>query len=388
MYQLQIKNIYSIILYFFFDRSLPYILHSETLSLFYAPISKLLAVLVFCEFFISIKSRRDFRVLGFVVLFYVSLLISTIIGNGDIRRWAVMFYPTAAMAMLLILRMRDVFGAKLFVKGISSLYLMLSIINTFLLIVRPQMFENNCFLGLENQVGYPLMTGLMFTLIDYRLRGTSIKLYIYLFCQIVSIFLIFSASNLCGLILMLLCIIPNPVAFIVHKISLNKIIISIGAFFSIIILSGLLTDILALPWIEYIIVDLLGKNLTLTNRTVIWAEVISGIFDSPLWGHGIRETVNLFYFSGLYSEGMFSAHNQILQTLYEGGGMAFISLLPFIVYINKGLSKCDPFIANVIKMMICVISLMYMGEAPGMDKLLVVLIVGTCISQPLHQHLD
>lgn len=41
--------------------------------------------------------------------------------------------------------------------------------------------------------------------------------------------------------------------------------------------------------------DLLGKNLTLTNRTLIWGMVVDGFLNSPIIGNGVRETTSLFY---------------------------------------------------------------------------------------------
>ena len=42
--------------------------------------------------------------------------------------------------------------------------------------------------------------------------------------------------------------------------------------------------ILESPLVSYVIEDLLGKNLTLTNRTLIWGMVVDGFLNSPIIG--------------------------------------------------------------------------------------------------------
>ena len=44
--------------------------------------------------------------------------------------------------------------------------------------------------------------------------------------------------------------------------------------------------ILDLSMVKYIVVDVLGEDLTLTTRTNIWAAFVYILSDEPLWGYG------------------------------------------------------------------------------------------------------
>ena len=44
--------------------------------------------------------------------------------------------------------------------------------------------------------------------------------------------------------------------------------------------------ILDLSMVKYIVVDVLGEDLTLTTRTNIWAALVYILSDEPLWGYG------------------------------------------------------------------------------------------------------
>lgn len=121
----------------------------------------------------------------------------------------------------------------------------------------------------------------------------------------------------------------------------------------------------------------------MTNRTVIWDIVIGGFLESPIIGNGVRDTMNLFYISEQYTRGYMSAHNQILQTLYESGILFFVSLIPLINALNKSLKNTLPFVEIVIKGCICSFLIMYMAEAPGVDKIMNLFVVGLLVSERL-----
>ena len=67
-----------------------------------------------------------------------------------------------------------------------------------------------------------------------------------------------------------------------------------------------------------------------------------------------------------------SAHNQILQSLYETGILFFVSLVPLFNELNKSLKSSVPFFSFLV---------MYMAEAPGMDKILNLVVFGLLVSK-------
>ncbi|WP_270620743.1 O-antigen ligase family protein, partial [Parabacteroides distasonis] len=151
-------------------------------------------------------------------------------------------------------------------------------------------------------------------------------------------------------------------------------------------LLGNLNVLLNTSLASYVIEGLLGKELTLSYRTIIWDMVIDGFFNSPFIGNGIRDTVNLFYISERYTTGYMSAHNQILQSLYECGILFFISLVPVVYNVSNKCQYAVPFVGNIFKATYCAILVMFMGEAPGMDKLLSMFIIGIGVSLKCDQY--
>ena len=192
-----------------------------------------------------------------------------------------------------------------------------------------------------------------------------------------TILIIFSGSNVVGLVCMLLFLIPNVIQRKIASLSLNTLLLVFVSLF----VFGNLMIILESPLVSYVIEDLLGKNLTLTNRTLIWGMVVDGFLNSPIIGNGVRETTSLFYISEQYTKGYMSAHNQILQSLYETGILFFVSLVPLFNELNKSLKSSVPFFSLIVKGSIFSFLVMYMAEAPGMDKILNLVVFGLLVSK-------
>lgn len=90
-------------------------------------------------------------------------------------------------------------------------------------------------------------------------------------------------------------------------------------------------------YLEYIIVNVLQRNLTLTNRTIIWDRAIRFIREHPIFGYG-RENYGpraLKYGFKAESPAGLHAHNRILETLY-GGGITMLILFLWIFFYAAG----------------------------------------------------
>jgi len=98
--------------------------------------------------------------------------------------------------------------------------------------------------------------------------------------------------------------------------------------------------IVILRWQElfsWLIVDILGKNLTFTHRTDIWDKIIYFIQKNPILGYGMEMTS---YLSKKLGDPRFThAHNTILDILYKGGILSFIPYITMIILTTKELFK-------------------------------------------------
>ena len=78
---------------------------------------------------------------------------------------------------------------------------------------------------------------------------------------------------------------------------------------------------------RYIIEDVLGKDITFTNRTWMWESALRVISDSPLFGHGY--VTKEWYLDNMDSTAI-GPHNYILATLIFGG----VTLLLLFIFIG------------------------------------------------------
>lgn len=148
---------------------------------------------------------------------------------------------------------------------------------------------------------------------------------IYLIAIIASILTSLFASSATMLVGVGVLSILIMLSFIFRKIIHNTFtnlffIASFLLFFLIVVFSR--QDMFA-----FFIENILGKNLTLTSRTIIWERSFAYIFQKPILGYGLLNTDDV--------RNMLSAshqHNFYLNILFQGG---FLSLIVFLFLINR-----------------------------------------------------
>ena len=87
------------------------------------------------------------------------------------------------------------------------------------------------------------------------------------------------------------------------------------------------------------IIGLLGRNMTLSGRTIIWERVIDYITKKPVVGHGVYSAA---MFDGtLNMNGLASAHNYYLMLAFDGGIIAIILFL-YVLWILYMVSVDNP----------------------------------------------
>lgn len=177
---------------------------------------------------------------------------------------------------------------------------------------------------------------------SYITRGSvfSLKSFLGIFIAIIQLFLEWVATGItCTLIF-----------FIVYSIfkKINKINISVGverekkkdkkinAFIMTII--GLFLNYGIVVWriqdvFKNFIVNVLHKNVTLTDRVFIWDVALEKINKSLVWGYG-----NLFEQIEWYDRIMFT-HNQFLQVTIAGGIIGLICFIVLFIYTSINIDK-------------------------------------------------
>ena len=124
---------------------------------------------------------------------------------------------------------------------------------------------------------------------------------------------------------------------------------------------------------SYLIVNILHKDLTFTNRTGIWDRTIAYINKSILFGSGlepstIRSTKNNFIYG-------INAHNFILEIMYQGGILALISFVAILISACKKLYKYkNNMVSKVVSFVIFVLFLMMITEYYNIQFIFIVLV--------------
>ena len=78
---------------------------------------------------------------------------------------------------------------------------------------------------------------------------------------------------------------------------------------------------------SFLIVDILHKDVTLTDREYVWRDFIAGIKNYPVLGHGYHDS----YLYIPEQKKMLYAHNHILQEIYNGGIIAYLVYCWFVI---------------------------------------------------------
>lgn len=100
---------------------------------------------------------------------------------------------------------------------------------------------------------------------------------------------------------------------------------------------------------SFIIVDMLGKDLTFTGRTHDWDLVFSMIPQKLLLGHGIMDQATEKMILGdVYT------HNAVLEQLFRGGLLALLLFVMIVYFVSNASKYCDNVAQKKIGFLICV----------------------------------
>ena len=106
---------------------------------------------------------------------------------------------------------------------------------------------------------------------------------------------------------------------------LKKILMKPSVVVGAMVLTGVvllfLARILQIPFVQHIVIDILGENLTLTGRNLIYDSLGSVIAESPIFGYGYGNSAVAM------SVGYGNAQNSIMETLVNYGAIGLCALL-------------------------------------------------------------
>lgn len=347
---------------------------------------------------ISFERRKILNhTLVIVVLFLISELVTTIMGNQNVFSYIgsalVVFTP---LLMLYICQTQDF---KLFLIVMSEVLLFVLIINGICILMFPGGISetSNGWGWSEGRylVGQPLNYFLLLVASYISTQSLfclyGIKRYRIINAVIIFIYIILNTFWMPKVetTAVLMCIVLIFGIMLTSKKKKKKIIsvttviaitavIYIGIVFSNIILNNIV--------VSYFIEDILGKSTNLTGRTYIWANALRMIEQSPVFGYGVGAQVTTYIYDIAVSE-----HNQILHILVEGGMFSLILFLAIIVSFALSLFKTrnnlirNSFIVSYIAIAICFLTIAY-GLASSWEFYYIMVLA--CYIANVQRHLD
>ena len=314
--------------------------------------------------------------LGVIIPFsiiYAFYFLSSFINpvSGVLSRCADSFIFALGPLLMLSLAAANENNRNRFIHLISWVYIVVAALN-IAFIIWPDLYyvisewRQLYFMGYRSVLCFPLTFGVLFSLLDSHYNGNRITLLIYLILFFVNSALVKAAGGLIGAFIVFLYLIP-PVRKLFEKTDLAVFIGIIIVVF--IALMWFAEPVLNLPPIKHFVQDVLHRDLTLTGRLIIWPGVREFVANKPLLGYGISENGNIFY-DTVYNTGWtgldgvwLHAHNEFLQTLYEGGIITLLAALYMLFFTAKKIRSCeDKRLSGIFKMIIFSLLLMLQDD--------------------------
>lgn len=294
-------------------------------------------VIIFCYFKNNIKLNKY---LFLVILFRLITLISSIYTESpDFVSYIGIILFDITFVMLIQYGMTK--NTKQFLKAAIIILDFLIVLNFITLIIPGLHFEIYEFsgalsyesiLGIDNRYIYYFLPLLFLRLVYsnlYRDKKLSLSDYIMYFVCLATLIYTRAVAALVAVLLF----IPFSV-LIKLKLKLKffnyKFILFTFLVLNILLVFGRIQN-----YFEWLIVDILHKDLTLSYRTFIWDHCIQAISKKPFLGFGYQHVEAVM--KNLNDAN--HAHNYMLMLLYRGGLLGFLFYCLILLYPNRILKK-------------------------------------------------
>ena len=315
----------------------------------------------------NIKQAISFDKLNlFVTLWWIVYLINTFLHPTDVGVTPIFTWLNVAI-FLLIGKKYWAEDMRSSLKILSIIFSLLIYINAILLILFPEGLwidpewvgrgnPTRYLFGNQNQTGFVcFMTIAMQCIYTVAYNEGRSNLILLIIISLTTVLFLGSMTSAVGIFLMAAYIVCHRF-FQKPKIWLIVFAALYTLMFIFIIWYG--NDIEQIKWATIFIEDTLSKDTTFSNRTIIWANAVDLIKESPLTGYGIQNTE----WNDEHLEGS-GAHNLIVMLLLNGGLVFCLSFVYIVVYAIREALTVHSKVTTAAIISLCVLFVMAFFEA-------------------------
>lgn len=334
----------------------------------------IVCVYVFLVFFINrLKINKSYL----LMLYFIILFIPTIYNNGDI--FGLLIQSLLTLIWIILFNYNMNYNKNNFLDALDFTFYLLIVINFITILLFPDgmyvnssYYHSNYFLGLDNNFIMYILPGLTINFLNsYRkynkLSKTSIILYLII---LISVIKIWSVTTLCAFILLSILLFLSQIKNLSLLKFFKVLFILLGSCF-------ILFLILDSVGIFKYLMDLFGKDVTLSNRVVIWKDYIYYIKKQPFIGYGYEKISTI-----LTKTNAQHAHNIYLNIIYQGGYTLFLVFLSLIYYFSPSKRISNIKCVRVLKCIIVSLLFAYFFEAyPVLPMFFLILLFGFYVNE-------
>ena len=251
-------------------------------------------------------------------------------------------------------------------KGLVYIFSALVYINAVLLILYPEgLWEDpnwvdrgnptRYLFGNQNQTGFVCFLAIATQCIyTFAYKKGYFNLILLTIISLVSVLFLGSMTSAIGIFLMMAYMLCNRL-FKYPKGWLIAFAVIYTLLFTFIVWYG--NDIEQIKWATAFVEDTLSKDTTFSKRTVIWANAVDWIKESPLVGYGIQNAE----WNDDHLEGS-GAHNLVVMLLLNGGFVFCLSFLYIVIYAVREALTVHSKATTAAVMSLCVLLVMAFFE--------------------------
>lgn len=251
-------------------------------------------------------------------------------------------------------------------KGLIYIFSALVYINAVLLILYPEgLWEDpnwvdrgnptRYLFGNQNQTGFVCFLAITTQCIyTFAYKKGYFNLILLTIISLASVLFLGSMTSAIGIFLMMAYMLCNRL-FKYPKGWLIAFAVIYTLLFTFIVWYG--NDIEQIKWATAFVEDTLSKDTTFSKRTVIWANAVDWIKESPLVGYGIQNAE----WNDDHLEGS-GAHNLLVMLLLNGGFVFCLSFLYIVIYAVREALAVHSKATTAAVMSLCVLLVMAFFE--------------------------